>query len=771
MVLVLVARALCAPGVAAGDDRVPDGAVPDGGVPDGGVPDCAVPDASERLSPDADRGSELADLDVGTSDLPAYGARAVAHERTNDTTGRASETVTREQMDERLARSAPDALRWVPGVTVQQTAHGQASPFVRGVTGQQVLVAFDGVRLNNGTYRYGPNQYFFTIDAATLGHLEVLRGSASTRWGSDALGGAILAVPTEPTLDPEREGLSLHPRVTGRFGSADLDLGGRLELDAQLSKNVAVLAGGGYRDAQELEGGGILLNPRNGERARVPLIEPDGRTQHGTGFRYGTFDVRLLAKLAPRVYVVGAVYGFRQYDTPRTDRCPPPFADLSECLRFVHQFHTLAYASLRGAPSHDWQDVMLTLSYQRQDEHRVNDRPPSFVRYDDRDNVDTLGLLARGGSRRFALGEHAGLVFRGGADAYHDQVTSSESITFTDLHIVLPQSRGQYSDGATYVTAGAWAEAEVDLYERVLVRGALRWAAAAADAQGDPASGTAALNRRWSLPVARIGVQLRLGREASLIANVDQGFRAPNLDDLTSRQIVGPGFQFENASLRPETSTTYELGARVGRGGLQVDAWTYAMQIDDSITRAPKSIAECPPMTPTCAASWTRFQLVNVPGSSWILGAELALRLSTRFGLGARATFAATRGDGPNPSARPSVPGVAYDERVPLSRIPPINGTVELRYENAPTRLVFGAAMRWALAQDRLAPADLGDARIPLGGTPGYVTFELRAGWRVEGHLRANLVFENIFDEIYRVHGSGVNGAGRGLMLQVEGAY
>ena len=79
-----------------------------------------------------------------------------------------------------LPRSAPDALRGVPGVSVQQTSHGQASPYVRGLTGQRVVHLFDGIRLNTGIYRQGPNQYFFTVVSATLERLEVVRGSAST---------------------------------------------------------------------------------------------------------------------------------------------------------------------------------------------------------------------------------------------------------------------------------------------------------------------------------------------------------------------------------------------------------------------------------------------------------------------------------------------------------------------------------------------------------------------------------------------------------------
>jgi outer membrane receptor for ferrienterochelin and colicin len=100
---------------------------------------------------------------------------------------RATSTVTRLEMDRRLPRSAPDALRYEPGVFVQQSAHGQGSAFIRGLTGQQTLMLFDGIRLNNSTYRQGPNQYFFTLDSRTIRSIEVQRGGGfwlgCSRWG------------------------------------------------------------------------------------------------------------------------------------------------------------------------------------------------------------------------------------------------------------------------------------------------------------------------------------------------------------------------------------------------------------------------------------------------------------------------------------------------------------------------------------------------------------------------------------------------------------
>ena len=74
---------------------------------------------------------------------------------------------------------------------MQKTNHGGGSPFIRGLVGNQVLVLIDGIRLNNATFRYGPNQYLNTIDSWQIERIEVMRGSGSIQYGSDALGGVV----------------------------------------------------------------------------------------------------------------------------------------------------------------------------------------------------------------------------------------------------------------------------------------------------------------------------------------------------------------------------------------------------------------------------------------------------------------------------------------------------------------------------------------------------------------------------------------------------
>lgn len=99
----------------------------------------------------------------------------------------------------------------------------------------------------------------------------------------------------------------------------------------------------------------------------------------------------------------------------------------------------------------------------------------------------------------------------------------------------------------------------------------------------------------------------------------------------------------------------------------------------------------------------------------------------------------------------------------PLSRIPPAQGIAGLRYRDNALRTYFTIFTWMVRRQDRLDPVrDIGDERIPAAGTPGYATLNMRVGRSFgaldQHHLSFSL--ENITDQPYLVHGSGVFGSG-----------
>lgn len=678
--------------------------------------------------------------------------------------GQATSRVTRAEIDERLARSTPEALRYEPGVFIQQSAHGQASAYVRGRTGQQTVLLYDGIRLNNASWRQGPNQYLFTVDPRTVRAIEVLRGGASTRFGSDAIGGVIAIEPLEPLVRAEGD-RSAHARSFSRFGSADEEFSLRLQSDVALTTATSALVGFSSRRTGLLESGGGVGGLSGGGQALVPAFLEDGRTQVGTGFGEITADARVVHRIDEDQRFVAALYVHRLFDVPRTDQCPAPFAPRNECLRIDEQFRTLAYAAYEATNGAFGERARATLSFQRQHERRTLSRPSAYVENTGRDAVNTVGLTWDAASTATPLGAGVKLRVRHGIDAYFDILESRSWLAFTDLALVRGLSRGQYIDGSSYAQGGAHGEAEFSRGPLALALGA-RVGVVRADARDDSVSGTRAIGSTWTPIAAHATFGWQVRPDLVFHVTADRSYRAPNLDDLTARQQSGPGFLFENAALRPEIAHGVELGARYDDGTLRLEAWAFASRMGDTITRALREASDCPPNTPACTSSWSRYQLVNMPGTSRVDGGEVALRWRPTQSITIRANASYAYGEGRQATSTLGA-GADAARTVPLSRIPPLNGTLEVRI--APTTNAYlGLGLRGALGQDRLAPTDLADARIPPGGTPGFVVVDLRAGARVSevGALFAAL--ENAFDAAYRIHGSSINGAGRSLVLGGE---
>jgi hemoglobin/transferrin/lactoferrin receptor protein len=85
--------------------------------------------------------------------------------------------------------------------------------------------------------------------------------------------------------------------------------------------------------------------------------------------------------------------------------------------------------------------------------------------------------------------------------------------------------------------------------------------------------------------------------------------------------------------------------------------------------------------------------------------------------------------------------------------------------ENLWTELVVTHAEK----ADKLSAGDRRDTqRIPPGGTPGYTVAHLRLGMEVTPGLHLSLAVENLLDENYRIHGSGLNEPGRNLVLALD---
>ncbi len=110
-------------------------------------------------------------------------------EARNDSSA-ANTVFTREDIDRLQPTSLTDLLQRVPGVQIAQTGGRSSLPgvYIRGTNSSQSLVLVDGQRI--GSSSSGDSNLQF-INIEQIERVEVLRGSRSAIYGSDAIGGVI----------------------------------------------------------------------------------------------------------------------------------------------------------------------------------------------------------------------------------------------------------------------------------------------------------------------------------------------------------------------------------------------------------------------------------------------------------------------------------------------------------------------------------------------------------------------------------------------------
>ena len=123
---------------------------------------------------------------------------ATRTERAEKDTTTTVTVTTEKEIERQLVTNIIDLTRFEPGVEVsnQPDRQGASSFSIRGIGGNRVLILVDGVNLPDGAEASrGLSRDFVDLDS--LKRVEILRGSGSALYGSDALAGVV----TYTTLD------------------------------------------------------------------------------------------------------------------------------------------------------------------------------------------------------------------------------------------------------------------------------------------------------------------------------------------------------------------------------------------------------------------------------------------------------------------------------------------------------------------------------------------------------------------------------------------
>ncbi len=647
---------------------------------------------------------------------------------------RSVDVLTLLEMEHLIGRTTPEMLEYVPGVLVQKTNHGGGSAFIRGMTGQHVLYLIDGIRLNNSTTRYGPNQMLNTVDPYSLSRIEVLRGPGSLFYGSDALGGVIsMAVRLPPFVPGAR--LRWGGFSAARFSTADTSQVYDAMVWGQWNR-LAGLVGGSFKDF-----GNLVAGRGIGE-------------QKWTGYWEGDYHGAVVAWLGGDWMLRVVANGVRQFDVPRTDKCKP-----TDFRYYRNQFRDLVYAKLAGRHGRYLDRFEAALAYQRHYEFRQRYRLAKDRIQDEEDTVHTVGGYVQG---RTDLGRYSRLTY--GFDIYHDWVGSIARRESISTGLVTPMDgasfRGRFVDGSRYLQGGVFVADELRPLDWLFLRFGARLAFSHASIPKDPLAESMGLQAGpidatfWG-PVLGGSAEFIPLKQLRVILSVQQGYRAPNLDDYSHLGSEGGGFDVPSPGLEDaEKSTTLELGLKWATRRVTAWAFGYYSFLRDFITRVEAGYdVEGEPATVRKNAA-----------SGYIAGVEAYGKVLLGKGFGLQGWISWTQGDLEIPLYDPPTQ--------PMRRIPPLQGLVGVTYSGR--RWWAELDVRWAARQDRLAPGDLRDKRIcPDGpdrcdGTPGFAILNLLGGVRLNKYVDLTARIDNIGNAPYKYHGSGVYGAGLSGIVELR---
>ncbi len=631
----------------------------------------------------------------------------------------------------RMYRTTTDALRDVPGVMIQKTSNAQGSPYIRGFTGYRTLMLVDGIRLNNSTFRDGPNQYWNLIDPYTIDRLEVVKGPSSVLYGSDAVGGTVNAVLRRP--DGYGEGLQGYRQVYGQVASAQRSYIGRGEAVATYGPWLGIMAGGTWKDFGDVDGGqGVGIQKKTGYGVCSGDVKIEYHPDPTTTWTFAHYQ--LYEDNAWRTHAT--IYGTSWYGT----------AVGTDLRRVIDEGRSLSYARYRkDRVSECFDSIELTASFQTLGEEQW--RTQSNGReIRDRTDVNTYGL-----GMQFVTPSKIG-KWTYGAEWYHDEVGSSSRTLNADGSLRSVAIQGPVGDDASYDLLGVYVQDVIPLCERVDLTLGERYTFARAEAGKvrDPDTGDRiSIADEWNSMVgsARLAWFVDPKEHWNVYGGVSQGFRAPNLSDLSRFDTAQSGeFEVAAPGLDPEKYISYETGVKAKYDDFAAQASYFYTDITDMIVRTPTggTINGQPEVTKQ-----------NV-GNGYVQGVETGAswRFCPQWTLFGTLAWI----DGQADSYPTSAPVI---KREPLSRLMPTTTQVGLRWDHPNKKLWAETSCTFTDRADRLTAADRRDTqRIPPGGTPGYTVLDIRAGWKVCDGLDVWSAVENVTDQDYRIHGSGVNEPG-----------
>lgn len=678
-------------------------------------------------------------------------------------------SISKKDIEFRNPQTTADILEQSGQVFVQKSQLGGGSPMIRGFSTSRVLLVVDGVRMNTAIFREGNVQNVISLDANAIEQTDIIFGPGAVIYGSDAIGGVMnfrtLSTPKFTFATKAKFSLSF----LARYNSANSEKTTHVDFGFSKSKfaSLTSISFSDYGD-QMMGSFGPDEYLRNHYQERIngkdsTLKNSNPQHQIGTGFNQVNLMQKFKFKFNTNSDISYGIHYSTSSDVPRYDRLIEYSGQ--DSLKNADWYygpqqwmmHNVNYSLRQNRKYFD--HIKVNLAYQFFEESR-NDR--KMFKDDLRQRTEQVNAINASLDFEKTVNHktrlHYGFenVFNkiGSFGVVKNINTGEEEATST-----------RYPNGSSWNYSSSYASLTHRIIPGLTFDAGLRLNFVQLKGTIDTSF--------FPLPEDEIGTNFKAVNGSLGLAylpnkqwrfnlNASNGFRAPNIDDISKIFDSSPGtVVIPNPDLKPEFLYALDFGASNNSWKpLKLQLNLYFSYLQNALARDNYNLNGLDSII--YDGTLSQVQSVQNIGAARVWGIQGSMDIQIIENLNILGNINYTNGETTDGEA--------------LRHVSPLFGNAHLRYKYKIIDFDFFGNFNGALNYDRLAESErekpLLYAQDEDGNpySPSWFTLNFRMSMDLSEKLKLQIGLQNINDARYRPYSSGIAAMGKSINLAIRGS-
>ena len=663
-------------------------------------------------------------------------------------------------------------------VYIQKSQLGGGSPMIRGLSTNRLVLSVDGVRLNNAIFRSGNIHNVISISPMNIENTEVIMGSASVLYGSDAIGGVMNFYTKKAKLSNDSNP-NIQININSRYSSASNEKMYHIDFNYGLEK-IAFLSSFSKSDFDDLtmgiHGPSDYLRPnyvtQNSAGDDVLVTNSKPRVQRNTGYSQTNFMQKILYEPNEDLSIDIGIHFSKTGNIPRYDRLIR--TNENEGLYYSEWYYgpqewLLINSQLTFIPKETkfYDELKFGSSFQKFSESRNSRRfSDSFLK----SREEELDIFSLNLDFFKKISENSNITY--GLEMIENKVGSfAKSINISDLSETPISTR--YPDNSSLNSLGLYVNYKTKIIEDVFFQSGVRYSSTVLKSDLSQNNiyydfmyeNTTLENGAF---VGGIGLSWVRNIYNNWKFNINTAFRSPNIDDLAKVFDSEPGsVVVPNPDLKPERSFGLEFGGYFRtKNNIELDFSSYVTYLYNSFIRDDFTLSNGVSEI-IYDGELSQIQALQNSSKSFIYGIEFGINmfLNKNFRMKSQHNLIA---------------GYELDDLpfgMPVRHIPPNYGNFHLIYNNGDFTIDTYLNYNSKISFNNLAESErakpymyaLDENGNPY--SPSWMTFNVRSKYSFSKMLNINFTVENITNKLYRPYSSGISAPGINFIFSFSYAY